>query len=125
VAAASPAASDRRIVHISSGAARNPYPGWSIYCATKAALDHHARAVVLDNNRALRVSSVAPGVVDTDMQAEIRGTGLEHFPLREKFDDLKRNGQLSTPADAARKVLDYALSDTFGDSPVVDVRDLS
>lgn len=125
VAAASPAASDRRIVHISSGAARNPYPGWSIYCATKAALDHHSRAVALDNNRALRVSSVAPGVVDTDMQAEIRGTGLEHFPLREKFDDLKRNGQLSTPTDAARKVLDYTLSDTFGDSPVVDVRDLT
>jgi benzil reductase ((S)-benzoin forming) len=125
VAAASPAVADRRIVHISSGAGRNAYPGWSIYCATKAALDHHARAVALDNNRALRVSSVAPGVVDTGMQAEIRGTDLEHFPLREKFDELKRNGQLSTPADAARKVLDYALSDRFGDTPVVDVRDLS
>jgi len=125
VAAASTAADERRIVHISSGAARNAYAGWSIYCATKAALDHHARAVALDDNRALRVCSVAPGVVDTDMQAEIRGTGLEHFPLREKFDELKRTGQLSTPADAARKVLDYALSDTFGDAPVVDVRDLS
>jgi len=45
--------------------------------------------------------------------------------LREKFDELKRSGQLSTPADAARKVLDYALSNTFGDTPVVDVRDLS
>ena len=41
------------------------------------------------------------------------------------FEDLKRNGQLSTPTDAARKVLDYALSDTCGDSPVVDVRDLT
>lgn len=125
VAAASTAASERRIVHISSGAARNAYAGWSIYCATKAALDHHARAVALDDNRALRVCSVAPGVVDTDMQAEIRDTGLEHFPLREKFDELKRSGQLSTPADAARKVLDYALSDTFGDTPVVDVRELA
>lgn len=125
VAAASHAASDRRIVHISSGAGRNAYPGWSIYCATKAALDHHARAVTLDRNRALKICSVAPGVIDTDMQAEIRGTGLEHFPLREKFDELKRSGQLSTPADAARKVLDYALIDTFGDTPAVDVRDLS
>jgi NADP-dependent 3-hydroxy acid dehydrogenase YdfG len=125
MAAASTAASDRRIVHISSGAARNAYPGWSIYCATKAALDHHARAVTLDDNRALRVCSVAPGVVDTDMQAEIRDTGLEQFPLREKFDELKRSGQLSTPADAAQKVLDYALSDTFGDTPVVDVRELA
>ena len=44
VATASVNASDRRIVHISSGAGRNAYPGWSIYCATKAALDHHARS---------------------------------------------------------------------------------
>jgi benzil reductase ((S)-benzoin forming) len=58
------------------------------------------------------------------MQAEIRDTGLEQFPLREKFDELKRSGQLSTPADAARKVLDYTLSDTFSDTPVVDVREL-
>ncbi|MGF6733759.1 NADP-dependent 3-hydroxy acid dehydrogenase YdfG [Paraburkholderia youngii] len=41
LAAAAVDATDRRIVHISSGAARNAYPGWSIYCATKAALDHH------------------------------------------------------------------------------------
>jgi len=79
VASASTVADERRIVHISSGAARNAYAGWSIYCATKAALDHHARAVALDDNRALRICSVAPGVVDTDMQAEIRGTGLDTF----------------------------------------------
>jgi benzil reductase ((S)-benzoin forming) len=125
VAAASPKASDRRIVHISSGAARNAYAGWSIYCATKAALDHHARAVALDDNRALRIASVAPGVVDTAMQAEIRGADLETFPQRERFEELKRQGQLATPADAARKVLDYALSEAFGDTPVVDVRELA
>lgn len=125
MAAASTAASDRRIVHISSGAARNAYSGWSIYCATKAALDHHSRAVALDQNRALRICSVAPGVIDTDMQAEIRDTGLAQFPLREKFDELKRSGQLSTPAAAAKKVLDYSLSDAFGTTPTVDVRDLA
>ena len=94
LAAASVDATDRRIMHISSGAARNAYPGWSIYCATKAALDHHARAVALDANRALRICSLAPGVIDTNMQAEIRGSGEEQFPMREKFEDLKRNGQL-------------------------------
>jgi benzil reductase ((S)-benzoin forming) len=125
VAAASTRASDRRIVHISSGAGRNAYPGWSIYCATKAALDHHARAAALDQNRALRIGSVAPGVVDTDMQAEIRGSDLDRFPLRARFEELKRNGQLSTPEESAKKVIDYALSDSFGQTPVVDVRELS
>ena len=117
-------ATDTRIVHISSGAARNAYPGWSIYCATKAALDHHARAVALDGDRALRICSVAPGVVDTEMQAEIRGTELERFPLRERFDALKRDGQLATPEQSAQKVVDYLLSDAFGDTPTADVRDL-
>jgi hypothetical protein len=123
-AAASPDAADRRIVHISSGAARNPYAGWSVYCATKAALDHHARSVALDQNRALRICSVAPGVVDTNMQAEIRGAGEDKFPLREKFEDLKRNGQLATPAESAAKLVQYALSDAFGAVATADVREL-
>ncbi|MFP3585367.1 SDR family oxidoreductase [Paraburkholderia sp. SIMBA_055] len=124
LAAASPDVSDRRIMHISSGAARNAYAGWSIYCATKAALDHHARAVALDATRALRICSLAPGVIDTNMQAEIRSTGVEQFPMREKFEDLKRNGQLSTPEQAAAQLLDYAFSDAFGETPVADIREI-
>jgi benzil reductase ((S)-benzoin forming) len=118
-------ASDRRIVHISSGAARNAYAGWSIYCATKAALDHHARAVALDANRALRICSLAPGVIDTNMQAEIRGSGEEQFPMRAKFDDLKRDGKLSTPEQCAIQLIDYALSDAFGQAPVADIREIA
>jgi len=125
LAAASVDATDRRIVHISSGAARNAYPGWSIYCATKAALDHHARAVALDANRALRICSLAPGVIDTNMQAEIRSSGAEQFPMREKFEDLKRNGQLSTPEQCATQLLDYAFSDAFGQTPVADIREVA
>ncbi|MFM0502358.1 SDR family oxidoreductase [Paraburkholderia caffeinilytica] len=125
LAAASVEATDRRVMHISSGAARNAYPGWSIYCATKAALDHHARAVTLDANRALRICSLAPGVIDTNMQAEIRGSGTEQFPLREKFEDLKRNGQLSTPEQCATQLLDYAFSEAFGQVPVADIREVA
>jgi benzil reductase ((S)-benzoin forming) len=125
LAAASVDATDRRIMHISSGAARNAYPGWSIYCATKAALDHHARAVALDANRALRICSLAPGVIDTNMQAEIRGSGKEQFPMRERFEDLKRNGQLSTPEQSATQLIDYAFSDAFGQAPVADIREVA
>ncbi|RKP45916.1 SDR family oxidoreductase [Trinickia fusca] len=113
---------DRRIAHVSSGAARSAYAGWSVYCATKAALDHHARAVALDNEPGLRIASVAPGVIDTDMQAEIRGTDEARFPLRERFTQLKADGQLSTPADAAHKFVDYLLSDAFGQTAAADVR---
>jgi benzil reductase ((S)-benzoin forming) len=115
----------RRIVHVSSGAARNAYPGWSVYCATKAALDHHARAVALDAPQGVRICSLAPGVIDTGMQEAIRSTSIEQFPLRERFEQLKQNGQLSTPEKAAQQLIDYALSEAFGSAPTTDVRELA
>lgn len=115
----------RRIVHVSSGAARNAYPGWSVYCATKAALDHHARAVALDAPQGVRICSVAPGVVDTGMQETIRATSVAQFPMRERFEQLKQNGLLATPETAATQLIDYALSDAFGSTPTADVRELA
>lgn len=115
-------AADRRILHVSSGAARNAYAGWSVYCATKAALDHHARAVVLDGTRNLRIASVAPGVIDTDMQAEIRSSPEDAFPDRERFVRMQKEGALRSPADAAKSLVDYLLSPGFGDEPVTETR---
>ena len=112
---------DRRILHISSGAARQAYAGWAVYCATKAAVDHHARAVALDSTRGLRISSVAPGVIDTDMQTEIRASSIDKFPQKERFDALKRNGQLRDPRDVARRLVDHLLSDKFGDETVTEL----
>lgn len=122
--AASPQARERRILHVSSGAAQTPYAGWSIYCAGKAALDQHARAAALDAPDGTRIVSLAPGVIDTAMQAEIRATPVENFPQRTRFDALKRDGQLSSPADCARRLLDYLLSEAFGAQPVVNLRDI-
>lgn len=120
--AAAPVA-EKRILHVSSGAGRNAYPGWAVYCAAKAALDHHARAAALDNAPGLRVCSLAPGVIDTDMQAQIRASDPASFPLRERFEALKQQGQLETPADCARKLLRLLLSADFGQQPVADLRD--
>jgi NAD(P)-dependent dehydrogenase (short-subunit alcohol dehydrogenase family) len=115
---------ERRILHISSGAGRNAYPGWSVYCATKAALDQHARAVALDGDRQVRICSLAPGVIDTGMQAQIRSTPDQLFPLRERFVQLKAQGALRTPDDAGRAIIDYLLAPSFGQKPVDDLRDV-
>lgn len=117
-------AGELRILHVSSGAARNPYPGWSIYGASKAALDHHARCVAADGRGRLRICALAPGVIDTDMQTRIRASAAADFPLKDKFVALKAEGRLSTPQGAARAVVDYLLSEGFGRQPVADLREL-
>jgi len=121
-ARATSAIADRRILHISSGAASNAYAGWSVYCATKAALDQHARAVQLDRTRGLRIASVAPGVIDTDMQAEIRGTTDAKFPDRPRFVELKKTGKLRSPEQGGANLADLLLSDDFGRETVIDLR---
>ncbi len=123
--AASESCADRRILHVSSGAARSAYPGWSVYCATKAALDHHARAVATECLPGLHIASVAPGVIDTDMQAQIRTAGADDFPLRDRFVALKRDGLLASPQDAARALVAYLLGENFGRQPVADLRELA
>src|SRR5690242_15914154 len=118
-------ARERRVLHVSSGAARKAYAGWSIYCATKAGLDHHARCVALDRTPGLLISSVAPGVVDTEMQAEIRASTDERFPDRPRFIALHRDKALPTADRTGGRLAAYLLSDVFGAEPVFELRDFS
>ncbi|QNA99384.1 SDR family oxidoreductase [Massilia sp. Se16.2.3] len=113
---------ERRILHVSSGAGRSAYPGWSVYCATKAALDRHAEAVALDGDASVRCCSLAPGVIDTGMQAEIRATPESRFPMKERFVQLKAQGGLNSPEACACALVDYLLAPRFGSKPVDDLR---
>lgn len=123
-AAATEGAADRRILHISSGAARKPYAGWSVYGATKAALDHHARAVAEDARSGLRIASVAPGVVDTDMQATLRALPDGVFVHQQRFVGLKERGELLSPGQSAARLIGHLLSPDFGVAVTADVREL-
>lgn len=113
---------DRRILHISSGAGRNAYAGWSVYCASKAALDHHARSVAADASSGVKICSLAPGIIATAMQAEIRASDIEDFPLRDRFEAMHREGALLPPDDVGARVVAFLLSDAFGREPVADLR---
>ena len=108
-----------RIVHISSGAARKPYPGWSIYGASKAALDRHAADAAAEG---VRITSLAPGVVDTAMQAGMRADPA--FPLRDQFAALHADGKLQSAAATAAQILAYCQSDQFAREPIADIRTL-
>jgi benzil reductase ((S)-benzoin forming) len=97
------------LVNVSSGAARHGYEGWGPYCAGKAAVDRLTEVVALEEARhGLRAYAVAPGVVDTDMQAAIRATPAERFPAVERFHALKRAGAFNTPGHVADHLLRLA-----------------
>ncbi|GAB3628828.1 short-chain dehydrogenase [Pandoraea terrae] len=114
---------DRRIVNISSGAGRNPNAGWSVYCATKAALDMYTRVVKLEHEGSgLRVVSLAPGVIDTDMQATIRSSDPGNFPSLERFQALHATGKLASPENVAARILALMERDDFGQTEIDDIR---
>ena len=101
------------LVNISSGAARHAYSGWSAYCASKAAVDRLSECIALEEaDTALRVYSVAPGVIDTDMQALIRSTSADDFPMVDRFVHMKENDEFSSVRFVAEQMLELA----FGDS---------
>ena len=111
-----------RILHVSSGAAQSAYPGWSVYCATKAALDMHARAVQQDQLPNVAICSLAPGVIDTAMQTQIRETDESLFPNKQRFIQLKKSNSLSSPESTGERLVQYLLSPNFGRLAVDDLR---
>ncbi|SAI42056.1 short chain dehydrogenase [Bordetella ansorpii] len=114
---------DRRVLNISSGAGRNPNAGWGVYCATKAALDMYTRVLKQEQgDDGVRAVSLAPGIVDTDMQETIRGSDPASFPALAKFQEFKTAGQLASPADVATRILAYLDRDDFGTTEIDDIR---
>lgn len=87
-----------RIVFTSSGAAVHSYAGWGAYGASKAALNHLAMTLAAEEPDVVTVA-VRPGVVNTDMQVEVREVYHEKMDEkdREKFSKVKREGGLLEP----------------------------
>ena len=117
---------DRRVVNLSTGAASRAVPGWSAYCSAKAGLKMYA-ACLAEEQKAhpnpVKIVSFAPGVVDTQMQAEIRHSNPDAFPELTKFKDYKDQGTLISPRTVAEKLLELIRASDFGEQREIDVRD--
>lgn len=116
----------RRIVNISSGAARRPIAGWAGYCAAKAGLEMASRVVQLEaeaRRKPVEVASLAPGVIDTGMQATVRGAPKESFPDLDRFLALQAEGKLRTAADVAADILRLEAEGRLAGQVVLDLRD--
>ncbi|HEU5001662.1 MAG TPA: SDR family NAD(P)-dependent oxidoreductase [Actinomycetota bacterium] len=115
----------RHLVMLTSGAAKSVYPGWSSYGAGKAAIDQWVRDVGAEQDLrggGAEVMAIAPGTIDTGMQAELRATAERDFPSRQKFVDLHAQGKLTPPDEAAAKM--WALLGTgLPNGSIIDLRD--
>ena len=97
------------LINLSSGASSKAYAGWGPYCAAKAAVERLTEVIALEEADAgLRAYSVAPGVVDTDMQALIRETSGDRFPDVERFRALEREGAFNSTRFVADELLAIA-----------------
>ncbi len=95
----------KMVCNISSGAASKPVSGWGGYCSTKAALAMFTMVASKESSTPnFKFYSLAPGIVDTEMQGDIRNAESSDFPEIEKFRGYKENGNLSTPEEVAEKI---------------------
>jgi NAD(P)-dependent dehydrogenase (short-subunit alcohol dehydrogenase family) len=99
------------IINISSGAAHRPLEGWSAYCSAKAGLAMLTDAIALEcADAGVRVFGLAPGVIDTDMQAAIRASGINRITQIRQID----LAPVGHPAAAIRYLCTAAADDLVG-----------
>ncbi|MEM0942306.1 MAG: SDR family oxidoreductase [Pseudomonadota bacterium] len=64
------------IITISSGAAHGAMEGWSHYCTSKAGANMLTRCLHKENGPRIRAMGLSPGTVATEMQREIKASGI-------------------------------------------------
>jgi benzil reductase ((S)-benzoin forming) len=119
---------EKIIINISSGAARHVVKSWSTYCSTKAGLEMYAKVLseelVEAGSKDIKVFSIAPGIIDTEMQTEIRSIPDENFSGKPKFVSLKENNELTSPEEVADNLVKVIEHPENYPEVVMDFRDL-
>lgn len=115
----------RQVLNISSGLGRRAIASQATYCAAKAGMDNFSLSVALDEaikHNGAKICSLAPGVIDTDMQLQLRSAAQEAFPDVGRFANLKSSGALTSAEEAGARVLAWLEREDFGNPVIADVR---
>lgn len=99
--------SEKLVINISSGAAQKALDGWSGYCGSKAGLNQLSLVAEEESKltgSGIKFYALSPGIIDTEMQSEIRSTSLDNFSRGESFRSFKTQGDLVSPDSVADKV---------------------
>lgn len=114
----------KSIINITSGAALKPYFGWSVYCASKSAINMLTQTIAVeqaDVENAVKILAIAPGVVDTDMQTEIRRSVKDDFKDIDRFIALKEDGALNDAASVGTKIYQMDHDDNLSSGSILRV----
>ena len=112
----------KTIINISSGAAINPIEGWSVYCSSKAAIDMMVRVVGKEQGNfsfPIKILSIYPGKVDTEMQSKIRESSKDQFPLVKQFIDYKKKGDFKSPLEVAEKIVNILNDESINNGEII------
>jgi benzil reductase ((S)-benzoin forming) len=72
----------------------------------------------------VKVYSFAPGVIDTEMQGEIRKSSEEDFAPLKRFIAYYENGDLMPPAFVAKKAIELMTSNAYENGQFIDVYEM-
>ncbi len=119
----------RMVVNISSGAARHAIDSWSGYCAGKAGIDMFSKVLqseqpIHNSKNPVRIYAIAPGVVDTNMQKNLRTTSKKDFAGKDRFVQMKKTGQLASPDQVAKSLIKIIDTPERFPDVCMDIRDL-
>jgi len=118
---------EKLILNISSGAGRHPIHSWADYCASKSAMDMLSLVVQEEQQykeNPIKIFSVAPGIIDTNMQNEIRTAHKNDFPLKQQFVDMKNTQALASPQETAFLLLKIINNKADYQDIILDVREI-
>lgn len=101
------------IAHLSSLAAVDPYPGFELYGATKAAALHYftwlGKRLTTDQ---LVCLSIHPGNVYTDMVKDVMKNERKDHPVVKVLSTAKQENRMITPEEAASRIFDFLFYET-------------
>ncbi|XP_039962011.1 uncharacterized oxidoreductase TM_0325-like [Bactrocera tryoni] len=94
------------IVNVSSVAGLRSFPGASVYCTSKAALDQFTRCIALDlapNN--VRVNAVNPGVIITEFHKRLGMSEADYAKYLEHAKTTHALGRVGEPKEVADAII--------------------
>ncbi|GAB3060762.1 (S)-benzoin forming benzil reductase [Virgibacillus ainsalahensis] len=113
-------------VNVTSGAAERPTYGWSAYCSSKASVNIYTQTVALEQeelNTENKVVAFSPGIMDTEMQKQIRSSSKEEFVDVETFKNYKENNILKSTEAVGGVLVDILTDEGIINGKIYNVRD--